>query len=127
MKMKIEWKDMELDGPPEPGKDCFVEVNGYLQVAYWTDFLIPDWNNHIYGWFPKSYDDSGGVYSKKVTKWAYVPKDFLNTEVVFKNEENHLCSCFKPNYFGTEKDYCLGTKNFEVCHCDGDESKCDFY
>jgi hypothetical protein len=33
----------------------------------------------------------------------------------------------KPRPYSYEEGVCLGTKELEVCGCDGDESRCDFY
>lgn len=34
------------------------------------------------------------------------------------------CDCFREQY---GKTVCYGTKEIDVCSCDGDKSKCDFY
>lgn len=39
-------------------------------------------------------------------------------------ERSKQCSCYHIEYL---KSYCYGTKEKELCSCDGDKSKCNFY
>jgi hypothetical protein len=58
---------------PEPGRQCFIDVLNSIQLAYWRDDARA-WDNPVYGWLPKVWDDSGGEYEPELSRWAYVPK-----------------------------------------------------
>ena len=115
--MKLEWKNPKIDGyPTKLGAPCFIYVNRSVQIAYWRDD-VKEWDNPIYGWLPRIYDDEG-EYPPVITRWAYAPEE------LFKEPE--LCSAYQPNYY-IKGDACFGTKEREPCSCGGDKSKCDFY
>lgn len=62
---------------PALNKPCFIDVEGYIQIAYWRQDT-KTWINPIYGHLPPSYDDSGGIYLKTVKRWAYIPEKLFN-------------------------------------------------
>ena len=37
------------------------------------------------------------------------------------------CSCYVNNPWSDAHGFCMGTKERDICSCQGDESKCDFY
>ena len=61
---------------PTLERQCFIEVGNTFQLAYWRDDAQA-WDNMTYGWLPKVYDDSGGIYEQEVRRWAYVPEDLF--------------------------------------------------
>lgn len=50
----------------------------------------------------------------------------LRAKEHYKNETNTLCDCWLFDY-GNRHHYCNNTKEREICYCDGDVKKCDFY
>ena len=47
-------------------------------------------------------------------------------EAAKRHYENTLCECWLTDYDNCHH-YCNGTKEREMCHCNGDVKKCDFY
>lgn len=47
-------------------------------------------------------------------------------EVAKEHYENTLCEYWLSDY-GNRHHYCNGTKERDMCHCNGDVKKCDFY
>ena len=116
--MRLNWKDMKTDGPPKPGKQCFIRVLNSVQLAYWRDDAKA-WDNPVYGWLPYVYDDEAR-YHAEVTAWAYVPDGLFLDQVV-------LCSAYKPNLYGDDRDFCFGVKEIDTCTCKGNQKFCNFY
>lgn len=116
--MRLNWKDMKTDGPPKPGKQCFIRVLNSVQLAYWWDDAKA-WDNPVYGWLPYVYDDEG-ICHAEVTSWAYVPDGLFLDQVV-------LCSAYKPNLYGDDRDFCFGVKEIDTCTCKGNQKFCNFY
>ena len=56
---------------------CFIDINGNIELAYWRPEM-KQWYNSTFHYLPPIYDDSGGVYPRIVTRWAYVPKGLFN-------------------------------------------------
>ena len=114
---ELEWKYPKIDGYPKKlGVPCFIDVHRSIQIAYWRDDAN-EWDNPVYGWLPRIYDDEG-EYAPEVVRWAYVPDGMF--------DEYIPCSAYQPNYY-IKGDACFGTKEREPCGCGGDKSKCDFY
>jgi hypothetical protein len=68
------------------------------------------------------YWSSDGGYSS----WELYKNEASGVECVeiLSEEQEMKCSCFREQY---GKTVCYGTKEIDVCSCDGDKSKCDFY
>ena len=67
----------------------------------------------------EEFNDQGRLIWKGVTETTEC--DDKPTDVP---QENTVCSCFHPEEIG---DRCWGTKERELCSCEGDRSRCDFY
>ena len=117
--MKLQWKNPRTDGAPERIAPCFIKVGNSVQIAYWRDDAN-EWDNMTYGWLPRVYDDEG-AYPIDVIAWAYIPDELLD-EFNFEH-----CKCYKPNYYGDNKNRCFGTKEIEICSCGGNRLRCNFY
>ena len=73
--MLFEWKNPRTDGYPETRRMCFIDVSGYMDIAYWRP-EIQEWSNPISGRLPKVYDDEG-EYPPEVLRWTYIPDNFF--------------------------------------------------
>lgn len=85
--------------------------------------------------YPNNYeliiDNNSGTIRSTLQAQTFLRNDlrlghFVETmmEVTKENQKNKLCECWEScDHYAL----CNGTKEKELCHCGGDERKCDFY
>lgn len=119
--MRLQWKNPKIDGyPSTKTAQCFIKVLNSIQLAYWHND-VKEWDNAIYGWLPRIYDDESS-YPAEVIAWAYVPEELL-----FAFDEFIPCSAYRKDCYIPEEDRCFGTKEREICYCNGNKKECNFY
>lgn len=85
--------------------------------------------------YPNNYeliiDNNSGTIRSTLQAQTFLRNDlrlghFVETmmEVTKEHQKNKLCECWEScDHYAL----CNGTKERELCHCGGDERKCDFY
>ena len=103
----LSWHYEEKDTPKD-GSVCFLDIEGTLEIGVWhADYHA--WKNKFLGWILEDIDG-------KVRKWCYVPQKILNYL-------SPVCGC----YWDKDGGRCMGTKEVDVCDCEGYRSRCTYY
>lgn len=110
-----EWHYLEEgDYPPD---NLFVPLiiqdeEGYCYLRYWDGKW---WDHPNIGWLPH-YGGAEGTDEIVIKRWTFLPTSFYET--------NNKCDCF---FIRDGEGHCFGTKELDVCSCEGITKLCDFY
>lgn len=109
-----------LDKGDYPPDNLFVPLiiqddTGDYYIRYWREDA-QWWDHPTIGWLPHLWGADGDC-EMVITRWSFMPTVFYETD--------NKCDCYFTRENG--EGHCFGTKELDICACQGNTRFCDFY